>query len=147
MAKNPNYWEPGLPYLDQVNIKVFNDQPAMVVALESGAIDMAFRAADPGLGATEGRSEVERLQQRRARSVLLHAGERGHAADGQQAAPSGDRLRASTGSASRTSIMKGFAGIPKDLPWPTASAAYEADKNNAYTLDLDKAKSLVEHRA
>ena len=42
LAKSPNYWEPGLPYLDQVFIKVYNDQPAMVVALESGAIDMAF---------------------------------------------------------------------------------------------------------
>jgi peptide/nickel transport system substrate-binding protein len=40
-------------------------------------------------------------------------------------------------------IMGGFAGIPKDLPWPTASAAYEADKNNFYTLDLEKAKAMV----
>jgi peptide/nickel transport system substrate-binding protein len=43
MAKNPNYWEPGLPYLDQVSVRVFNDQPAMVVALESGALDVAFQ--------------------------------------------------------------------------------------------------------
>jgi ABC-type transport system substrate-binding protein len=40
--------------------------------------------------------------------------------------------------------MGGFAGIPKDLPWPTASAAYEPDKNNFYTLDLDRARSMVQ---
>ena len=143
MLKNPNYWEPGLPYLDQVIVKVFNDQPAMVVALESGAHGHGVPAADPGLDPPEGRSAVEHLQQRRARSVLLHADDTWPrrrwttSCCGRRSRYAIDRKRFTD------AIMGGFAGMPKDLPWPTASSAYEADKNTFYTLDLDKAKTMV----
>ena len=40
--------------------------------------------------------------------------------------------------------MQGFVGEPKDLPWTSTSPAYEPAKNNIYTYDLDKAKSLVQ---
>jgi peptide/nickel transport system substrate-binding protein len=33
--------------------------------------------------------------------------------------------------------------VPQSLPWPKASPAYEAAKNNAYAFDLDKAKSML----
>jgi peptide/nickel transport system substrate-binding protein len=39
--------------------------------------------------------------------------------------------------------MKGFAGEPRDLPWPPQSAAWETAKNTRYTFDLEKAKSLL----
>ncbi|MBV9578157.1 MAG: ABC transporter substrate-binding protein, partial [Chloroflexi bacterium] len=142
LAKSTNYWEPGLPYLDEVYVKIFNDQPAMVVALESGAIDMAFGPpvqdsarlkADPQwniynnaelgqyfyLQLNVGAPPLDNKMLRQAVAYAL------------------DRQRFTD------VIMKGFAGIPKDLPWPTASAAYEADKNNHYAFDLDKAKALV----
>src|SRR5207302_11279618 len=32
---------------------------------------------------------------------------------------------------------------PINLPWPAASPAYEAAKNNSYTYDLNTAKSLL----
>jgi peptide/nickel transport system substrate-binding protein len=41
------------------------------------------------------------------------------------------------------SIMKGFAGEPRALPWPPQSLAWEAAKNSRYAFDLDKAKSLL----
>jgi peptide/nickel transport system substrate-binding protein len=142
MAKNPNYWEPGLPYLDQVAIKVFNDQPAMVVALESEAIDMAFAPpiqdsarlkADPKWNVYNNAElgqyfylqmnvTTPPVDNKMLRQAIAYAIDRQRFAD---------------------VIMKGFAGIPKDLPWPTASPAYEADKNNFYSLDLDKARTMV----
>ncbi len=39
--------------------------------------------------------------------------------------------------------MKGFTGEPRALPWAKSSPAFDAQKNKAYTYDLDKAKSLM----
>jgi len=142
LAKNPNYWESGLPYLNEIDIKVFNDQPAMVVALESGATDVAFAPpvqdsarlkADPKWNVYNNaelgqyfymqmNTTTPPTDNKMLRQAIAYALDRQRFAD---------------------VIMKGFAGIPKDLPWPTASAAYEADKNNHYTLDLAKAKAMV----
>jgi len=143
MLKSTNYWEPGLPYLDQVFIKVYNDQPAMVVALESGAIDMAF--GPPIQDSTRLKSDPQwniynnaELGQYFYMSVNVAAPPMDNKLFRQALAYTIDRKRFAD------VIMKGFAGIPKDLPWPTASSAYEAAKNDFYTLDLDKAKSMVD---
>ncbi|HYW87624.1 MAG TPA: ABC transporter substrate-binding protein, partial [Chloroflexota bacterium] len=40
-ARNPNYWQSGLPYLDEVRIVVEKDGQAMMVQLESGGLDVA----------------------------------------------------------------------------------------------------------
>jgi peptide/nickel transport system substrate-binding protein len=142
MAKNPSYWEAGLPYLNEVDIKVFNDQPAMVVGLESGALDMAFAPpiqdsarlkADPKWNVYNNaelgqyfylqmNTTTPPVDNKMFRQAIAYAIDRPRFAD---------------------AIMKGFAGIPKDLPWPTASPAYEADKNNRYSLDIEKAKAMV----
>ena len=142
MAKNPNYWEPGLPYLNEVNIKVFKDQPAMVVALESGAMDMAFA---PPI------QDSARLQADPKWNVYNNAelGQYFYMQMNTSTPPTDNKMlrQAIAYALDRQRftdvIMRGFAGIPKDLPWPTASAAYEADKNNHYTLDLARAKAMV----
>jgi peptide/nickel transport system substrate-binding protein len=40
-VKNPNYWKPGLPYLDGVNYKIVTDEQTRIAALLSGSIDGA----------------------------------------------------------------------------------------------------------
>jgi ABC-type transport system substrate-binding protein len=37
---NPNYWRPGLPYLDQITFKPIPDEQARAEALQSGTIDL-----------------------------------------------------------------------------------------------------------
>ena len=143
IAKNPNYWEPGLPYLDEVNIRVFKDQPAMVVALESGALDVAFAPsiqdaarlkADPNwhiynnaeLGQyfyLQMNTTTPPFDNKAFRQAMAYAIDRQRFTD---------------------LIMQGFAGPPRDLPWPSQSPAWEAEKNPRYTLDLEKARSLIE---
>lgn len=39
-AKNPSYWEKGLPYLDGFSLKYFADQQPQVLGLQSGSIDV-----------------------------------------------------------------------------------------------------------
>jgi peptide/nickel transport system substrate-binding protein len=40
-------------------------------------------------------------------------------------------------------VMKGFTGEQRALPWAKSSPAFDAEKNTAYAFDLDKARSLV----
>src|SRR5207302_5748267 len=40
-------------------------------------------------------------------------------------------------------VMKGFTGEPRALPWAKSSPAFDAAKNKSYAFDLDKAKSLL----
>ena len=40
LARNPNYWQKGLPYLDKVVFKVVGDDTSRVLQLESGAVDV-----------------------------------------------------------------------------------------------------------
>ena len=37
--KNPNYWAPGMPYVDALNLKYFSDTPPQIPALQTGTID------------------------------------------------------------------------------------------------------------
>jgi peptide/nickel transport system substrate-binding protein len=142
LARNPNYWEPGLPYLDQVTIKVFKDQPGMVVALEAGALDMAFA---PSI------QDAARLQSEPKYQVFVDHGLGQYFYLQMNVAPpptDNKILRQAIAYAIdrqrfTDSIMKGFTGPPQDLPWPEQSPAWDASKNTVYTFDLDKARSLV----
>ena len=41
LEKNPNYWQPGVPYLDGVTFKVLQDSNARVLQLQGGELDIA----------------------------------------------------------------------------------------------------------
>jgi peptide/nickel transport system substrate-binding protein len=43
LTKNPNYWRPGLPYLDQVVFKEIPEPAARVTALQNGEVDMMWQ--------------------------------------------------------------------------------------------------------
>ncbi|HEX8968510.1 MAG TPA: ABC transporter substrate-binding protein [Chloroflexota bacterium] len=137
--RNPNYWQSGLPYLEEVRISVHPDGQAMVVQLESGALDIADMppladfarlAKDPtyraltvpsgtnviGLNAT--RPPTDNKLVRQALNYAM------------------DRKRIVT------TVYSG-TGTPEALPWESNSLAFDATKNNAYAFDLDKARSLL----
>jgi peptide/nickel transport system substrate-binding protein len=41
LMRNEHYWRPGRPYLDEVILRAMPDEQAMVIALESGQVDLA----------------------------------------------------------------------------------------------------------
>jgi peptide/nickel transport system substrate-binding protein len=142
IVKNPNYWEPGLPYLDEINIRVFNDQQTMIAALEPGSIDMAFAPSiqDAARLKSDPRFQVYNNAQLGQYFYLqMHTG----------VAPTDNKmLRQAIGYAIdrqrfTDSIMQGFTGEPRDLPWGEQSPAWDAAKNTRYTFDLDKARALL----
>lgn len=140
-TKNPNYWQSGRPYLDEILVNVRTDAPSMVAELESGANDLIYAAglqdfmrlkSDPkyqaqlltpaaGFYQIQPNVKFKPLDDKRVRQALNYALNRKRIAD---------------------TVLLGLVG-PECLPWPTNSPAYEAAKNNTYTFDLDKARALL----
>ncbi len=141
-TRNPNYWQSGHPYLDGITVKILSDAQTQIAALEAGALDLAdsppIRDAsrlkqDPNyryLGTYIGGqyfcifidTSVPPFDNKLVRQALNYALDRQRFAD---------------------SVMLGLVGQGQDLPWPPQAGAAQPDKNNMYTFDLDKAKSLL----
>jgi peptide/nickel transport system substrate-binding protein len=142
LAKNPNYWESGHPYLDGIQISIYRDAQAMVAALESGALDVADLIPIP---------DADRLKSDpRFKLYQTHdIGQFFYAAVNAGKPPTDNKLlrQAINYAIDRKrftdTVMKGFTGEPRALPWAKSSPAFDAEKNKAYGYDLDKAKSLV----
>src|SRR6476469_8062219 len=41
LARNPNYWDSGKPYLDGITVSFFRDPQTQITTLEAGAIEVA----------------------------------------------------------------------------------------------------------
>jgi peptide/nickel transport system substrate-binding protein len=142
LAKNPNYWESGHPYLDGVNISIFRDVQSMVVAFESGTLDVADLLAIPDADRLRNDSKVKLYQ-------THDLGQFFYATVNVATPPMDSKLfrQALNYAIDRQrftdTVMKGFTGEPRALPWAKSSPAFDAEKNKAYAFDLDKAKSLM----
>jgi peptide/nickel transport system substrate-binding protein len=142
MQRNTNYWDSNLPYVDEYFVQIYRDQQSMIAALESGGLDVAALAPIP---------DAVRLKDDPNYQVIStnDVGQYFYACVNTGVAPTDNaQLRQAIGYAINRqrftdSVMRGFVGAPKDLPWTTTSPAYEPTKNTFYTYDLDKAKSLV----
>ncbi len=142
IVKNPNYWESGHPYLDGVNISIFRDAQAMVAALESGTLDVADLVPIPDADRLRNDSKYKLYQ-------THDLGQYFYATVNCGQAPTDNKLvrQAINYAINRQrftdTVMKGFTGEPRALPWAKSSPAFDAAKNKAYAFDLDKAKSLL----
>ena len=142
-VRNENYWDSPKPYVDEYRINIFRDQQSMISALEAGALDVAALAPIP---------DAVRIKSNPKFQVYDNheVGQYFYATVNTGVAPTDNKLlRQAIGYAIdrkrfADTIMQGFVGDPKALPWTSSSPAYEPTKNNHYTYDLDKAKSLVQ---
>ncbi len=50
LARNPSYWKAGLPYLDELVMRVIPDASTQVLALENGEVDFLWDVPGPHLG-------------------------------------------------------------------------------------------------
>jgi peptide/nickel transport system substrate-binding protein len=143
LVKNPDYWESGHPYLDGVQISIFRDAQAMVAALESGTLDVADLVPIP---------DADRLRNDpKFKTYQTHdIGQFFHVQAQAAQPPTDNKLvrQAINYAIDRKrfvdTVMKGFTGEPRALPWAKSSPAFDAEKNKAYAYDLDKAKSLMQ---
>ena len=137
--RNENYWQSGIPYLDEVRIGVYADGQAMMVALESGQLDaadvppladFARLSNDPGYQAWTVPANTNVIgvnttmpptDNKLVRQALNYAIDRKRIVE---------------------TVYRG-TGVPEALPWENNSLAYDATRNNAYAFDPDKARSLL----
>lgn len=61
LVRNPNYWEPGKPYLDGVTFKFVTDDNARILGVQSGDFDVAENVPFSQVGLFQGSADM-RLQ-------------------------------------------------------------------------------------
>ncbi|HEU0168432.1 MAG TPA: ABC transporter substrate-binding protein [Chloroflexota bacterium] len=141
-ARNANYWQTGLPKVDQAIVQVFKDQAAMIAQLEAGAIDVAD--APPVRDAVRLKADPKYQYVVDGNSGAYYL-----VTANATLSPSDNKLvrQAINYAIDRTrfagTVLQGAYGTPRDLPWPANSPAADPSKNATYTFDLDKTKSLL----
>jgi peptide/nickel transport system substrate-binding protein len=140
-VRNPNYWQSGRPYLDELYVQVTRDAPAAALQFESGSVDaminppvrdLARLQLDPKYRALINKSTGQYFvvafnttqppfDNKQVRQAFNHAIDRKRFAD---------------------TVLIG-TGEPRNLPWAPQSPAYDASKNTRYAYDPEKAKSLL----
>jgi peptide/nickel transport system substrate-binding protein len=143
LAKNPNYWQSGRPYIDGFQVSILKDAQSMVTQLEAGALDAVYAppltdtvrlkqnpsfqaVVNPQLGQffyVNQNVTLPLFQNKLVRQAMNYAL---------------NRQRISQ------TVLQNLCGDPICLPWPQQSPAYEAQKNTTYTFDLNKAAALLQ---
>jgi peptide/nickel transport system substrate-binding protein len=140
-AKNKNYWQTGRPYLDGIDTPIVKDPSAMILQLESGAIDVA----DAPLI-----REFIRLKADPTYQALTNTRDGQHfiLAPNTTVAPFNNKkvrqaLRFAIDRKRMNDVALLGVGQPKALPWLPSSLAYDEAKSNANAFDLDRAGALL----
>ncbi|HEY1294846.1 MAG TPA: ABC transporter substrate-binding protein [Chloroflexota bacterium] len=142
LVKNPNYWKPGLPYLDGIRFQIFKDPQSMLVAFESGQLD----AVD-----TPPIRDTARYQQDPNWRVVFNniAGDSYVITFNTLQPPTNNKLlrQAMSYALDRQRIADSVlqnVGAPKNIPYYPSSPAYDQAADRFYGFDLDKAKSVLD---
>ncbi|HEY2594912.1 MAG TPA: ABC transporter substrate-binding protein, partial [Chloroflexota bacterium] len=143
LAKNPNYWQSGRPYIDGFQVSILKDAQSMVTQLEAGALDAVYA---PPLNDTVRLKQnpsfqaVVNTQQGQFfyvnQNVTLPLFQNKLVRQAMNFALNRQRV-------SQT-VLQNLCGDPVCLPWPQQSPAYEPEKNSTYTYDLGKAAALLQ---
>ena len=139
LTRNPNYWQPGKPYLNEYVVHIIPDAQALVTQLEAGVIDMAapsLRDADRLDKSGKFNVPILDLGGQTVFNVNTTLGPTSNKQFRQALAYSVDRRR-------YVDLATFGKARPYSLPWASNSPAYEAPKENFYAFNLDKAAALV----
>jgi peptide/nickel transport system substrate-binding protein len=142
MKRNPNYWRTGQPYLDGIETHLYRDAQAMVAGLEGGTLE---EVDSPNL------QDLTRLKADSKYQALVVA------ASGQfvcfvanTTMPPMDNKQfrqainyAINRQRFSDTVFKGLIPGGQDLPFPPQAPAADATRNQRYSFDLDKARSLL----
>jgi peptide/nickel transport system substrate-binding protein len=141
MVKNKNYWDTGKPYFDELLVKFFKDQQAMVVQLESEAIDVVDSPPTPDAVRLKADPNYQVLSNPSTGTYVMMAANvtmppMGNKMVRQALNYAIDRKRI------HTTAYNGF-GDPRMQIWPETSPTYDPAQAHVYDFDLDKAKAML----
>jgi peptide/nickel transport system substrate-binding protein len=139
--RNTDYWQPGKPYVDDVELRVFQDQQQALIALESAAIDWMVGVAPQDARRLQTDPNYTVLETGKGSSYLYLG------LDVTTPALADKRVRQAFGFAINRprivdSVMSGF-GRAAATPWPVGSPAYDSTLDASYTFDLSRAQQLL----
>ena len=144
MVKNPDYWKPGLPYLDELYFRVIPDSASRAIAFEQGTVDVLRGGDVEGFEVRRltGQPDVENsvegwemyspvvfmemnlktppFEKKEVRQAVMHALDRNFIVQ---------------------TIMFGI-GQPADGPF-ASTTKYHTDDVPQYAYDIEKAKELI----
>jgi peptide/nickel transport system substrate-binding protein len=139
LVRHTQYWRGDRPYLDAVTIKTMPDVSSLLVALESGSVDVAFPVSS---------NEVKRIQVGSATSAAVFRGAGNHCYLASAVDPplSDKRVRQAIGrSIDRkryaVAIRFGLAD-PTSIVFPKASPVWDASLETG-EFNLDEARQLL----
>jgi peptide/nickel transport system substrate-binding protein len=140
-VRNPNYWQSGRPYLDNVRTSFLRDASAMVLQLESGAVDLIRYPSKQDFARLSGDNRYQ--------GITYPGNVSAYAVGASVYTPPLDnkRVRQALNYAINrqrfSDVMLQGIGKPLSLPWAPTFPMYEASKESYYTFDLDRAKSML----
>lgn len=140
LVKNPTYWQPGVPLLDQVTFRVFDQPDSMVSTMQGGALDIA--AAIPPTNYSQLKSAGFSMVTGQDAAEFYYLG------FAPKEAPFGNKLvrQAIAHAVDKATMCKQVLyGLvqPIGTPFASFSPAYFSEFNDPYPYDLAKAKALL----
>lgn len=140
VKKNPDYWQTGLPYLDEVNFKIVNSPDSAVLELQGGTIDIYAYLTDSQAQELQESFRVEASPSNVVQALFLNNAE----------APLDDvRVRQAICYALDRDMINEFVGggngmVISSAMLPTLKDNY-VDLNDTYgtTANVEKAKELL----
>lgn len=141
LTKNENYWNPELPYLDQVTFKVCADMDSGLLELQSGAIDIfPYLTTDKLMQIDTNNFNILSLGSNMVQGLFLN----------NDVAPFDDvRVRQAVNYAvNRTEIIDLIMdgqGLPLTTAMsPVMGDAYDTSLDGTFDQDIDRARELLE---
>lgn len=140
LTRNENYWQPELPYLDQVTFKVCSDMDSGLLELQSGSIDIfPYLTTDKTMQLDVNQFDILSLGSNMVQGLFLN----------NDVAPFDDvRVRQAMNYAVNRDeiinlIMDG-AGLPLTTAMsPVMGDAYDTGLDGTYNQDIEQAQALL----
>jgi peptide/nickel transport system substrate-binding protein len=138
--KNPDYWQAGKPYLDQLTFKFITPPDTARNALTDGQVDLSLNNQA---------SDVATLKANPSLTVAVHVSlfvQQCYLNFSKAPFNNADVRMAANLALDRTALAQALtfgAGQPAQQMFPTGYWAHQADLNNAFPYNVDKAKQLL----
>jgi len=138
LKKNPNYWDPGKPYLDELTFKVIQDSNTRMLQFQGGDLDIATNVPYNQIDALKANPDYTYIENTVARIDYI--------AINVTRAPFDDKIlrQAINYAVNKDAIIQNVlfgAATPANTYLP--KMAFHDDSAPGYPYDLDKAKGLV----
>lgn len=139
-VRNEQYWEPGIPLVDEVIIRSYKDLPSMLVNLEAGQLDVIEPVP---------LNELERVRQMKNMAAVrgnpgffynIYVSTKRKPLDNRKV-----RQAINLAIDRKTIVDKVLYGFSEtaQTPFPKMSWAYDPQMDNYYPFDLERARRLL----